>query len=188
MIARKVRTYGLLLPLVFALLSGCALIESQADEGKQANEAGEEATPVEDEAVEGAQEAKSVKNQVWYKKQEVLSEALPHMSTGGIWYFNEFEHPGNSSEKFNFDEYDILHIQLSDKEYYGHIIDPLGIEIINDSTVRVVLTMKEDSGFVFQREAKESEPARVYIKVKKGALKGKKFLVETDQGEKLSTN
>lgn len=116
-------------------------------------------------------------------------DVVPRASTGGIWYYTEEKHPGTldnmDDQDINWGKEDILHIQLSNKEYYGHEIKVHSIEYVKGDLVKVTVSLKPDEkGY----QAKEEDAARVFIKVDKGSLEDKKFIVETDEGEKLTTN
>ncbi|MBD1373117.1 hypothetical protein IC620_12205 [Hazenella sp. IB182357] len=183
----RASTLVLLLSLI---VSGCSFApDLSAKKEKDATSASEGTEAANSEEIEGAQAATEYKEQPWFEKRRTTTNKAPRAMSGGLWVYNLNSYPGYLGKLVNFEEVDVLHIQLTDKEYYGHILDPLAIEFLNDTTVRVVLSLKKDrEGYDFQVEAKKNEPARVFIKVEKGKLQGKKFIIETDTGEKLSIN
>lgn len=158
------------------LLSGCGLLTDEGD--KDAKE--------EEKKTTGVQAAKETAQQPWFEDAywDDMSEDFPRRSSGGIWYYTEEKHPGNIDDIFEWDEVDVLHIQLSDKEYYGYVIYPIGVELLEDDVVKVVLKLKKGK----THGTSDAEAARVLIEVKKGELEGKKFSVETEDGERLNTN
>ncbi len=105
------------------------------------------------------------------------------MQRVGIWYHTKEEHAGNIDEEFDWDEVDVLHIQLSEKAYYGHRIEPVGIELLDNDTVRATLQLEKTDDF------ETDEAARVFIKVKRGTFnQDTKYIIQTEDGERLTTN
>lgn len=171
----------MVIALMFSLLLiGCGF---QADPGKgneknqaDANEKGD---------LTGAQTAQSVGKQPWFEKKQSFYNSPPRFAKGGIWYHTKEEHAGNIDEEFDWDEVDALHIQLSDKAYYGHRIEPVGIELLDNNTARISLQLEKTDEF----GTDEAEAARVFIKVKRGTFnQNTKYIIQTEDGEKLSTN
>lgn len=108
---------------------------------------------------------------------------LLQFSSRGIWYHTKEEHAGNIDEEFDWDEVDVLHIQLSDKEYYGHRIEPVSIEFLDNNTVRVTLQLVKTD------ELETDEAARVFITVKRGTFnQDTKYIIQTEDGKRLKTN
>ncbi|SFS64759.1 hypothetical protein [Marininema halotolerans] len=181
--------------LIFVvMLSGCSLIPSNMNNAQKAsgtnsesnaNNQGASADKSDDAtAPNGAQSAKSSGEQIWFDKDQPLS-SVPRMSTGGIWYYTQDQHPGNIDDEYEWDEVDVLHIQISDKEYLGYKMEPIGIEMIGGNTAKVIIKLEEDKS---DYETDEEEAPRLYVKVKQGALEGKQFIIQTEDGEKLNTN
>jgi hypothetical protein len=131
---------------------------------------------------EGAQAASSFYDQPWFESAVFINE--PPMIHGGVWYYTQANHPSSLDDDFSWDEVDVLYIQLGDNRYRGYEAQPVALELINNHVARITLHLqkKEDT---FSSD--QSEPARTYIKVDKGALKGKSFLVVDESGRKLKT-
>jgi len=102
---------------------------------------------------------------------------------GGIYVYTKEAHAGAISDyfKFDWDEKDILYIQLSD-QYKGYDLEPMALEKKNAKTIRVVLKVKatDDVG------KPDEDPARVFIKVPKGSLQGYSFEVVDESGKQLN--
>jgi hypothetical protein len=109
---------------------------------------------------------------------------VPWPAKGGIWYFTKEKHPGNLDTHGDWDNDDILLIQLSDKKYYGYTLDPISVEIVGPETVKITLDLNHNNS-TFGDD--QSRPARVFISVARGVLKYKKFLIVSEEGKKLNT-
>ncbi|MBS7531675.1 hypothetical protein IC619_014415 [Hazenella sp. IB182353] len=203
----RASTLVLLLSLI---VSGCSFApDLSAKKEKDATSASEGTEAANSEEIEGAQEATEYKEQPKFAKLNITSaenrgysdkaHKIPRAMGGGLWYYTESSKPGYlehyQTEEHHQKEWlgDVVHIQISDKEYYGYKATPLAIEIINEKNARIVLSLQKNAGdcgswSTDPCEASKKEPARVFIAVEKDKLKGKKFIIETDTGEKLSTN
>ncbi|SFI94725.1 hypothetical protein [Thermoflavimicrobium dichotomicum] len=108
----------------------------------------------------------------------------PRRSTGGIWLYTKEKHAGDIDQEFNWDQTDVLHIQISDSKYNGYSATPLNIQLMDEKTVRVIVKLEKGTD-PFQ---KETDAPRMYIEVEKGKLnEDMKFIVEKDTGETLRT-
>ncbi|MDR6227045.1 hypothetical protein [Desmospora profundinema] len=188
--------FGVFMALLLLVLSGCGLLTQAGDSKGETNSSKtEEGTSDEnsEESEEVGQAANVTGEQPWFAQIRFRYSweygVVPRASTGGIWYYTEEKHPGTldnlKDQEIDWGKVDILHIQLANKEYYGHEIEVLSIEYAEGDLVKVTVRLKPDEdGY----QAEENDAARVFIKVEKGSLENKKFIVQTDEGEKLNTN
>jgi hypothetical protein len=70
---------------------------------------------------------------------------VPWPAKGGIWYFTKEKHPGNLDTLVEWDNDDVLLIQLSDKKYYGYSLDPISVEIVGPETVKITLDLNHNN-------------------------------------------
>jgi hypothetical protein len=120
---------------------------------------------------EGAQAASTFYDQPWFEAVDFINE--PPMIHGGVWYYTQAKHPNTLDDDF-----------VWDNRYRGYDVKPVALELINNHVARVTLHLeKKDDTF----SSDQPEPARIYIKVNKGTLKGKSFLVVDESGRKLKT-
>ncbi|OYD07494.1 hypothetical protein [Paludifilum halophilum] len=162
------------------LLTGCAALMS--DEGKDEEKKGEEAKAEEkkeeNEEIEGAQAANETFEEIEFQPINWIMGAPDRQPKGGFWVYTKEKHPGNISDSFDWDQNDVLLVQISDKKHYGKKLVPKALQVLDDDVVKVVVKLDEDGS--------EGKAPRRYIKVDKGALDGKKFIVETQDGERLT--
>jgi hypothetical protein len=187
------RRFAVLMLLLSVSLTGCGLVplpgtgkwHSQASEQPQEEPSGEFIEAVNNGSgadPEGAQAASTFYDQPWFEAVDFINE--PPMIHGGVWYYTQAKHPNNLDDDFIWDEVDVLYIQLGDNRYRGYDAKPVALELINNQVARVTLHLeKKDDTF----SSDQPEPARTYIKVNKGTLKGKSFLVVDESGRKLQT-
>jgi len=109
---------------------------------------------------------------------------VPWPAKGGIWYFTKEKHPGNLDTYGDWDNEDVLLIQLSDKKYYGYELEPVSVEIVGPETVKITLDLDQSNSSISDNQ---SQPARVFLSVARGVLKYKKFLIVSEDGKKLNT-
>lgn len=104
---RKLTTFMIIILTFSILLTGCGFLPEQSKESEQSK-----ADPKDKENLTEAQAAQSVGNQPWFEKKESFYNSPPRLAKGGIWYHTKEEHAGNIDEEFDWDEVDVLHIQL----------------------------------------------------------------------------
>ena len=102
-------------------------------------------------------------------------------SQNGIYVFTKEKKPGHFGNSERWDDYDLLWVQPSDKAYDGYQILITNLEIISDDTIRVIVVLRKG-------ESDPDEPAFTQVWAEKGALEGKKFIVETGDGETLTVD
>lgn len=171
---------------VMALLSGCGLLlgaDKGSDEEKQSDqteEKKEEEEKKEDDEYAEAQESNETFEEVKFQPINWIGGAPDRQGKGGIWVYNESKHPGDFPDSFNWDEEDVLLIQINDSKYMGKKLNVRGLQKVRDDVVRIVVNLNEDA-------TSDNAPRR-YLKVEKGTLDDMKFVVETEDGEKVNTN
>ncbi|PTM57532.1 hypothetical protein [Desmospora activa] len=171
---------------VMALLSGCGLLlgaDKGSDEGKQddqAKEETEEEKKKEDDEYAEAQESNETYEEIKFRPISWIGGAPDRQGKGGIWVYNESKHPGNFPDSFDWSEEDVLLIQINESQYKGKKLNVRGLQKVRDDVVRIVVNLEEDGT--------GDDAPRLYLKVDKGALDDMKFVVETEDGEKVNTN
>lgn len=176
---RKLTIFTVMLLIFSLFLTGCGLISDQSKDSEK-----NKADSNDKEDLTGAQAAQSTGKQPWFEAMSFY-DPPPRLAKGGIWYHTKEEHAGNIDDEFDWDEVDALHIQLSDKAYYGYTIDPVGIELLENNTARVTLKLTKTD----KVGTDEAVAARIFIKVKRGTFnQNTKYIIQSEDGEKLSTD
>ncbi|MFC4076378.1 hypothetical protein [Salinithrix halophila] len=173
--------------LMMMILAGCSLLLSQADKKSgnqevQSEEKKDTGKSKEDDGVEGAQSVNESYEEIPFQAVNWIGGSPDRQARGGIWVYTKEKHPGNIDDSFDWDNEDVLLVQVSDKEYEGYEMNPKGLQFLDNDVIRVVVQLKKDD-----LSSKDEAPRR-YIKVEKGSLDGKKFIVETEEGDRLKTN
>ncbi|SFS64787.1 hypothetical protein [Marininema halotolerans] len=106
----------------------------------------------------------------------------PWKSEAGVWYFTKEDHPGNLEDYEDFEDEDVLLIQVGNKEYQGYELEPVSVQLVDAETAKVVVDL--DKG----RDSEDHSPPRTFLQVDRGVLKYKKFLIESEDGKQLTTN
>ncbi|WP_078552293.1 hypothetical protein [Bacillus alkalicellulosilyticus] len=189
--------------LLTLLISGCSFLSSSTDgdemeektevteENKTDEETSSSEDPVEPTSVEEGDETDT--NEIDTSAAVAPNQSLPEISVqnitwyfgvpdrqpnAGIWVYTEDNHPSALSN-VNFDNNDVLLVQISNEEYYGSSMDIRALQVVDENVVRIVVRLDEP-------EPDSNEQARRYANVPKGELDGKSFIVETEDGEPLS--
>jgi hypothetical protein len=71
-----------------------------------------------------------------------------------------------------------LLIQIGDKKYLGNGMDVTALQKVSNDVVKIVVRFDDYFG-------ESGQDPRRYLFVKKGSLDNKKFIVETENGERL---
>jgi hypothetical protein len=124
--------------------------------------------------------------EVWFESipYPPSEEKYPIRSNGGIWPNTKENHSGSISDEFDWNQDEVLYIQLQDPKYKGYDVVPVAVEQIGTEVLKITLQLKETD----HAGAKNAKPARVFIKFKKGALYQKRFLVINETGQTLKTS
>jgi hypothetical protein len=124
--------------------------------------------------------------EVWFEPitYPPSEDKYPIRSKGGIWPNTKENHTGSIDDDFDWNQDEVLYIQLNDPKYKGYETIPVAVEQIGTEVLKISLQLKEtdDAG------AKTAKPARVFIKFKKGALYQKRFLIIDEAGKTLKTS
>ncbi len=99
--------------------------------------------------------------------------------TGGIWVYTSETIPSGYESTVDWETKDLLLVQVNDPKYIDHSMDFKALQKIDDDIVKIVVSLKQDD------TKTDKEVARRYASVDKGELEGKKFLVETVEGDKV---
>ncbi|SFJ10862.1 hypothetical protein [Thermoflavimicrobium dichotomicum] len=183
--------------LVSVLLTGCSTLLNLASDNKDSKNTSSktESSAQKANADSGdsnnnnseseGKKANETYEEIAYQPINWLMGAPKRQPHGGVWIYTKEKHPGsleNSSLDFNKNDY--LLVQISDKKYFGYDMDVTALQIIKPDLIRIVVRLEKDSS------STSSEPLapRRYLEIKKGAIDPDKmkFIVETEQGEKLS--
>lgn len=137
------------------------------------------------EAVEATALSKN-ENTISFTRINWMLGAPPRKPEAGIWLYTEDDHPSSKTNTFNFEKNDVLLYQVGDEKYRGHVLRAQRIVLEDNDIARIVVRVhsKPDE----EADPEELEMARQYLNVEKGALRGKRFIVETEDGEALSLN
>jgi hypothetical protein len=124
--------------------------------------------------------------EVWFEMVAYppSEEKYPIRSNGGIWPNTKDNHSGSITDDFDWNQDEVLYIQLKDQKYKGYDAVPVAVEQIGTEVLKITLQLKETD----QAGAKNAKPARVFIKFKKGALYQKRFLIINETGQTLKTS
>nr|WP_106781049.1 hypothetical protein [Lysinibacillus timonensis] len=99
--------------------------------------------------------------------------------TGGIWVYTSETIPSGFDNTVDWETEDLLLVQINDPKYVDHDMEYKALQVIDDNVVKIVVSLEADES------STDKEPARRYASVEKGELVGKKFLVETVEGDKI---
>jgi hypothetical protein len=124
--------------------------------------------------------------EVWFEAitYPPSEEKYPIRSHGGIWPNTKENHTGSISDEFDWNQDEILYIQLKDAKFKGYNVVPVAVEQIGTEVLKITLQLKETE----EAGAQVAKPARVFIKFKKGALYQKRFLIIDEAGQTLKTS
>lgn len=161
-----------LLLIIFSFLTGCSTQQNSAIPQAPSVTNGPVAVPPNAQGAE-----------VWFENIPYLqtSDTFPYRMNGGIWPNTKDNHSGNIDDAFDWNEDEVLYIQLKDKKYNGYEVVPVAVEQIGTEVLKIILQLKETD----QSGANKAKPARVFIRFKKGALYQKRFLVVDEIGKTL---
>ncbi len=98
---------------------------------------------------------------------------------GGIWVYTSETIPSGYENTVDWESKDLLLVQVNDPQYIDHEMKIKALQVIEDDVVKIVVSIEPD------KYSTDKEVARRYASVDKGQLEGKKFLVETVEGEKV---
>lgn len=167
----------LIICLIFLLVSGCGFITTSVEKATEENKS-------EDTDTNQSESEKKEKIQPVEVKFSDIWTRMPWKSEGGIWLFTKEDHPGNANDLvYSWDEYDVLLIQSGDKKHYGYELKVVSVQLLDAETAKIVVYLNRTN----KVGTEDAEPARVFIRVDRGVLQFKKFIVETEDGNKLFT-
>lgn len=181
--------------LLLLVLAGC----SSSNETK-AEEQTEDQTEVTTETEENNPEGSSEKEEEEYDEADLVeavetSPVYPEVTfqninwfwgspdrqpTGGIWVYTSETIPSGYETTVDWETKDLLLVQINDPKYIGHSMEFKALQKVDDDVVKIVVGLKPDD------TKTDKEVARRYASVDKGELEGKKFLVETVEGDKVN--
>jgi hypothetical protein len=182
--------------LVLVIAAGCSkekevttkevTAETQEDdnEKEQKKEKQEDAEEKETEAKEEAEVyvAEETFEEIAFQNVNWFFGSPERQPKGGIWVFTEEKHAGELDNTFEWEKEDVLLVQINDPAYINHEITIKGLQVIDDKTVKIVVSL----------DAQETEGDKVprrYVTVEKDALTGKSFLLEDEKtGEAIKLN
>lgn len=98
---------------------------------------------------------------------------------GGIWVYTSETIPSGYEDTIDWELNDLLLVQVNDPKYIDHELEIKALQILDDNVVKIVVSIEPDE------YSTDKKAARRYASVEKGQLQGKKFLVETVEGEKV---
>lgn len=163
--------------------------ESTDEEDAAKAAADEEAAPADEEAADGEQEAGAVtpsdgKNEIEFTRINWMFGAPDRQPEPGVWLYTEDDHPDQYADTFDFTENDYLLWQIGDEKYKGYVLRTARLIEEDSDVVKIVVRIHDEPD---SDQAKEDDKMpRQYLKVPKGALEGKSFTIETEDGEPLS--
>lgn len=184
-----------LILLLLVLAAGCSQekketsqeVNAENKDDKQKKERSEDkkekSKEEEEEAVEAeSYEAEQTYEEIPFQNVNWFYGSPERQEKGGIWVFTGEKHAGEIDDTFTWEEEDVLLVQINDPQYKNHEMDIKGLQIIDDETVKIIVSVNklEDEGDVVPRR---------YATIKKGSLEGKKFKLENeDTGEAIKLN
>lgn len=98
---------------------------------------------------------------------------------GGIWVYTAETIPSGFDDTVDWETKDLLLVQVNDPKYVDHEMEFKALQILEDDVVKIVVNLEPDE------YSSNKEVARRYASVEKGQLEGKKFIVETVEGDKV---
>lgn len=183
-----------ILSLTLLVLSGCSSDESevqseevdqtdvetneQEKETNKSSEKDEEASYDENELIE-AVETEQVYPEVSFQNINWFFGSPDRQPNGGIWVYTSETIPSGYEDTIDWESNDMLLVQVNDAQYIDHEMEIKALQILDDNVVKIVVTIEPDE------YSSNKEPTRRYASVEKGQLEGKKFLVETVEGDKV---
>ncbi|ALX49664.1 hypothetical protein [Lentibacillus amyloliquefaciens] len=155
--------------------------DTSSDEDKEdgSEEAQSSESGSSDEDTSGAVKPQSASESISFEQVSWLGGVPDRQPEAGVWYYNQNDHPEKYADTFNWEEEDILLWQIGDEKYKGYDADTGKLEIMDDDVIKIVVELEAD-------ETDDERAPRNYLKVPKGELEGKSFIVETVDGEQLS--
>lgn len=183
-----------ILSLTLLVLSGCSSDEpevqseevdqtdvetnEQEKETNKSSEKDEEASYDENELIE-AVETEQVYPEVSFQNINWFFGSPDRQPNGGIWVYTSETIPSGYEDTIDWESNDMLLVQVNDAQYIDHEMEIKALQILDDNVVKIVVTIEPDE------YSSNKEPTRRYASVEKGQLEGKKFLVETVEGDKV---
>ncbi len=180
--------------LTLLVLSGCSSDEpevqseevdqtdvetnEQEKETNKSSEKDEEASYDENELIE-AVETEQVYPEVSFQNINWFFGSPDRQPNGGIWVYTSETIPSGYEDTIDWESNDMLLVQVNDAQYIDHEMEIKALQILDDNVVKIVVTIEPDE------YSSNKEPTRRYASVEKGQLEGKKFLVETVEGDKV---
>ncbi|RKJ48560.1 hypothetical protein D7X33_33400, partial [Butyricicoccus sp. 1XD8-22] len=98
---------------------------------------------------------------------------------GGIWVYTAETIPSGFDDTVDWETKDLLLVQVNDPKYVDHEMEFKALQILEDDVVKIIVSLEPDE------YSSNKEVARRYASVEKGQLEGKKFIVETVEGDKV---
>lgn len=149
--------------------------QQNVDDSQQTNndQQGNQVTPV---------QPNQVFQEIPFKTVSYIPYNFKPRPKGGIYIYTKEAHAGNIADDFEsyWDKEDMLYVQLGN-QYRGYEIEPMALEKRNNNTVRIVLQLKATEKAGYESE----DPARKFLRVPKGSLKGYNFEVVDESGNAL---
>ncbi|TFJ92921.1 hypothetical protein [Lentibacillus salicampi] len=147
------------------------------EDGSEEDEPSESDSSEEDTS--GAVDPQSASEVVSFDQVNWIGGVPDRQPEPGIWFYTQDDHPEKYADTFNWDEEDVLLWQIGDEKYKGYDADTGKLKIMEDDVIKIVVELEED-------ETDDERAPRNYLKVPKGELEGKSFIIETVDGEQLS--
>jgi len=103
---------------------------------------------------------------------EPASESEP-----GVYIYNKEKHPSSLSDQ-DWDHSDMLYVQANPDKYKGKSLSISKLQVIQKDVVKIVVSLNQKSN-------SDGDPPETWVEIEAGALDGKKFIVETKDGERV---
>ncbi|MGP4108987.1 hypothetical protein [Virgibacillus sp. L01] len=133
-----------------------------------------------DEETEGAVAPQSSSEEISFRQVSWMMGSPDRRPNAGVWYYTANDHPSKYDDTFKWEKEDILLWQISNKEYQGYDADTELLVKMDNDVIKIVVGLEKDD------DPSDKKMPRNFLKVDKGALEGKSFIIETVDGEELS--
>lgn len=133
-----------------------------------------------DEETEGAVAPQASSEEISFRQVSWMMGSPDRRPNAGVWYYTANDHPSKYDDTFEWEKEDILLWQISDEKYQGYDPDTELLVKMDNDVIKIVVGLEEDD------DPSDEEMPRNFLKVDKGALEGKSFIIETVDGEELS--
>ncbi|SOC43114.1 hypothetical protein [Ureibacillus acetophenoni] len=153
--------------------------DTEKDDAEGSSEEKEEEEAYDDSDLVEAVETSPVYPEVNFQNINWFWGSPDRQSTGGIWVYTSETIPSGYESTVDWETKDLLLVQINDPKYIDHSMEFKALQKIDDDVVKIVVSLKPDD------TKTDKEVARRYASVDKDELVGKKFLVETVEGDKV---